>query len=135
VKSIALVPAVAVALAVASPAASKEPFGGTYQTTVTGITGQAAPLNGAWVLTFAANGGYAVTKKPSAARLITGKATVTGKTIAFRDAGGPLACRGSASLGTYTWARSRNKLTLRIVRDACPGRPLILAGRTFTKIS
>jgi hypothetical protein len=134
VKPLALALAVAVSLAVGPSAASKEPFGGAYQTAVKGMTGQAAPLNGAWVLAFGANGDYAVTKKPSAARLITGKATVTGRTIAFRDAGGPLACRGAASLGTYTWTRSGNKLALRILRDPCPGRPLILAGRTFTKI-
>jgi hypothetical protein len=38
------------------------------------------------------------------------------------------------ALGTYAWARSGNKLTLRILRDPCPGRPLILAGTTFTKL-
>ena len=84
----------AVAAAAATSAVAKTtPFGHTYQTTV---KGQAAPLDGVWLIAFTPKGAYTVTRKPSSAALIGGTATLSGKTIAFHDAGGPLACKGGA---------------------------------------
>ena len=121
----------AAAGAASSAGAKTTPFGHTYQTTV---KGQPAPLNGVWLIAFTPKGAYTVTKKPSSAALIAGTATVSGRTLAFHDAGGPLACRGGAKTGSYVWTLSGKKLTLKIVKDTCDGRPLILAGAPFTKV-
>ena len=110
-------------------AAANSPFGAGYKTTV---KGQAPALNGAWRITFTAKGSYGVTKPPSSTRLIAGKATLKGTTMTFRDSSGPLACKGGTA-GSYTWTLSGKKLRLKILKDPCPGRPLILAGAPFTK--
>ena len=124
----------AVAAGAASAATAKAPFGAVYVTTVKGLKGQAAPLNGTWAISFSASGGYAVLKKPSTTKLIVGTSTVSGKKIVFRDSSGPLACQGGTR-GTYNWSLSGKTLRLGIVKDPCPGRPLILAGGPFTKVS
>ena len=122
----------AVAAAAATSAVAKTtPFGHTYQTTV---KGQAAPLDGVWLIAFTPKGAYTVTRKPSSAALIGGTATLSGKTIAFHDAGGPLACKGGAKAGSYVWTLAGKTLTLKILKDTCGGRPLILAGAPFTKV-
>jgi hypothetical protein len=126
---LALLPAVFAASAFAASTAT--PLGSSFKAT---IKGAPAPLSGTWRLAFAANGAYAVSKKPSAAQLIAGAATVSGHTIVFHDHTGPLACTGSAARGTYSWALSGSKLKLTVVKDTCQGRPLILAGAAFTKL-
>ena len=73
-----------------------------------------------------------MTKHAVAGKLIVGKATMKGNTLTFRDASGPLACKGGTA-GRYVFTRSGRKLTLKILKDPCPGRPLILAGGPFTK--
>jgi hypothetical protein len=110
-------------------AAATTPFGGTYRTTV---EGQVPALNGTWTIAFTSAGGYTVTKRTVAGKLIVGKATTKGNTMTFRDASGPLACRGGTA-GRYVFTLSGRKLTLKILKDPCPGRPLILAGAPFTK--
>jgi len=113
----------------AGAAAATSPFGAGYTTTV---KDQAPALDGAWRITFTAKGNYGVTKPPSSTRLIVGKATLKGKTMTFRDSSGLLACKGGTA-GSYAWTLKGKKLTLKIVKDPCPGRPLILAGAPFTK--
>ena len=114
----------AVAAAAASSAFAKTtPFGHTYQTTV---KGQAAPLDGVWLIAFTPRGAYTVTRKPSSAALIGGSATLSGKTLTLHDAGGPLACKGSAKTGSYAWTLAGKTLTLKILKDPCGGRPLIM---------
>jgi hypothetical protein len=127
VKRLAVLLAVLAVPAVAAAATS--PFGAGYRTTV---KNQAPPLNGAWRITFTAKGNYGVTKPPSSTRLIVGKATIKGKTMTFLDKSGQLACQGGTA-GTYAWTLKGKTLTLKILKDPCPGRPLILAGAPFTK--
>jgi hypothetical protein len=127
VKRLAVLLAVLAVPAVAAAATS--PFGAGYRTTV---KGQVPALNGAWRITFTAKGNYGVTKPPSSTRLISGKATVKGNTMTFRDSGGPLACNGGTA-GSYVWTLKGKTLTLKILKDTCPGRPLILGAAPFTR--
>ena len=130
VKRIVLAVALVVALAAVASATAEAPFGATYQVTV---KGQPDPLNGVWLIAFTPKGGYAVTKKPSKDRLIVGNAKVTGNKIVFTDSSGLLACKGGTK-GSYVLVAAGKKLTLKILKDPCPGRPLILAGGPFTKV-
>ena len=120
---------VAFAAAATVLGAGSTPFGAAYKTVV---TGQAPALNGTWRIVFTPAGAYTVTKQGTAGKLIVGKATSSGNRLVFRDSSGPLACPGGKS-GSYTWTLKGTKLTLKILKDVCAGRPLILAGAPFTK--
>jgi len=115
--------------AAAALAAGSTPFGAKYKTVV---KGQAPALNGTWQIAFTPTGTYTVTKQGTAGKLIVGKATASGNTLVFHDSSGPLACPGGKS-GSYVWTLKGTKLTLKILKDPCGGRPLILAGAPFTK--
>ena len=51
--------------------------------------------------------------------------------MTFRDSAARRLEGGTA--GNDRWTQKGKKLTLKIVEDRCPGRPLILAGAPFTK--
>jgi len=109
--------------------AGSTPFGAAYKTVV---AGQAPPLNGTWQIVFTPAGAYTVTKQGTAGKLIVGKATSSGNQLVFKDSSGPLACPGGKK-GSYVWTLKGRKLTLKILKDTCQGRPLILAGAPFTR--
>ena len=101
---------------------------------LTKISGKNAQLDGTWLLSIAPNGVYAVVKEPDTKTiLIGGQSAVNGKNMAFADKLGPLACKGAAAIGYYTFTLAGKTLTLHVARDRCAGRPAVLASAPFTK--
>ncbi len=113
-------------------AAVSSPLAGVYATMIKGEKGQAAVLNGTWLISFAPNGAYAVVREPKTSTpLIGGSSSVAGKTIVFHDKAGPLAC---ASNGKYSWSLSGKTMKLARVKDTCSGRVLVLSSAAYTKV-
>ena len=112
--------------------AATSPLAGVYQTVITGQKGQAAVLNGTWLISFAPNGAYAVVKEPSSSTLlIGGSSSVAGTTIVFHDKTGPLACVAS---GRYSWKLIGKTLKLTKLTDTCAGRVLVLSSATYARV-
>jgi hypothetical protein len=129
-KKIALAATIAAFLATSAQAAAPTLYPHVYSTRITGVT--PAALNGTWNLSLQRTV-FLVNKGNAAA--VAGRLTIAGNKITFHDTGGPLACKGSQAVGTYTWKLQGTKLTLTKVRDTCGGRPLILNKRVFTRVA
>ena len=119
--------AVAAALAGAAGAAAANPIAGTFGIHLAG-TGSKL-LDATWRVQIGADGSYTITRNGSLAA--RGQATVTGKTVVFADAAGPLACKAALARGTYTWALTRrggtSYLVLTARHDGCIGRKTVLS--------
>jgi len=127
---LALLTAVA-ALALAGVASAAGPVG-IFQTK---ISGKNAQLDGTWLLSIIANGTYAVVKEPNfKTYLIAGVSKSNAQGIAFADKLGPLACKGASAVGLYAYTLAGKTLTLKPVKDACPGRVAVLSSAPFTKV-
>ncbi|HZQ66793.1 MAG TPA: hypothetical protein VFA66_16375 [Gaiellaceae bacterium] len=100
-----------------------------YAAKITGA--QPAVLNGTWRIVLRRTS-YTIQRNGAVA--VSGSLKISGKTVAFHDVAGPFSCRGSQVNGTYAWRLRGVKLTLARVRDACPGRQLVLA-HAFTRIA
>ena len=129
-RKIALMVTIAAVLATAAQAAAPTLYPHVYSTRITGLT--PAALNGTWNLSIQRTV-FLVDK--GGAPAVAGTVQVSGNRITFHDAGGPLACKGSQAIGTYTWKLQGTKLTLAKVRDTCAGRPLILNKHAFTRVA
>jgi hypothetical protein len=111
--------------------AATSPLKGAYETVIKGQKGQLAALNGAWIISFAGNGAYAVVEEPKTSTLlIGGLSTATSKTVVFHDKTGPLAC---AATGSYTWSHHGKTYKFTKVKDTCAGRAAVLTTSTFVK--
>jgi len=120
---------VAGALAVGQALASTGLWPHVYTTRITGAT--PAALNGTWRLSVGP-ASYAITKNGRLA--VGGTATYAGHHVTLHDLTGSYRCRGSQAVGTYAWSVLGNKLTLRVVKDACSGRKAILTNG-FTRVA
>jgi hypothetical protein len=130
VKRIVLAATIVACLATAAQAAAPTLYPHVYSTRITGVS--PAALNGTWNVSIQRTV-FLVNKGSAAA--VAGRVTIAGNKITFRDTGGPLACKGTQAVGTYTWRLVGPKLTLTKVRDTCGGRPLILNKRVFTRVA
>lgn len=128
-KRIALVAACAAMLVTAAQAAAPTIYPHIYTTRIAGVS-PAVP-NGSWRLVVQKTT-FGVAKNGVPA--VAGSVQVAGNKITFHDLAGPLSCKGSGAIGTYTWKLQGATLTLTKVHDTCAGRPLILAGRHYTKV-
>ena len=59
-----------------------------------------------------------------------GRDTRSAATIVFGHEYGPFACK---STGTYRWSLSGKKLTLKVVKDSCAGRRVVLTSHALVK--
>jgi hypothetical protein len=66
--------------------------------------------------------------------LIGGSSTSSGHKVVLVDKTGPLSCTGASATGKYSWNKSGKTLKLTKVHDPCGGRPLVLAGTSWTKV-
>lgn len=126
---VALFLAAAALATAAGGQAGSSPIPGVYQARVAGASPPV--LNGLWRLTLRGSS-FVVTKDGVLA--VRGETRLAGATIAFRDQGGPLRCRGAQATGTYRFAWKGRALTLTPVRETCSGRRLVLS-RTFRKVA
>ena len=112
--------------------AASSPLAGVYETVIKGQKGQAAVLNGTWLISFVPNGAYAVVKEPSTSTLlIGGSSSVAGNTIVFHDKVGPLACTVS---GQYSWSLRGKTMKLTKAKDTCAERVLVLSTTAYAKV-
>jgi hypothetical protein len=124
VRKLGLVAAALVAVAVVgvAPAAAPRLAPHVYVATITGA--RPAALNGTWRLAVV-NPSFSLRKDGALA--VIGTVTIAGSRVTFRDAAGPLACRGTQKSGTYTWRLRGRRLTFTRFSDTCGGRPLVLS--------
>jgi len=128
-KRMLLVSAIAGTLAVGAGAAANPLWTHVYRTTIKGAA--PAALNGSWVMTLTPT---TFTVAKTGQRLaVGGTLSYSGNRVTFRDAAGPVACRGTQAVGTYSWSLVGNRLTLRPVKDSCSGRKAILTNG-FTRV-
>lgn len=98
---------------------------GTYATRLVG-TGSPV-LDASWRVQLTAKD-YRILRNGHLAA--SGTLKVAGTTVKFADTGGPLACHGAVTIGTYTYALLKNDgttyLRLHVKHDGCPGRRAVL---------
>jgi hypothetical protein len=117
----------AVFLALAAPAVASAPLSGAFGTTIRGAT--PAALNASWAVIFLPNGAYQIDRNHLA--VVIGQGTRSATTLVFTHEHGPFACKSGA--GTYRWSLSGKKLTLKVVKDSCTGRRLVLTSHVLVK--
>jgi hypothetical protein len=123
-----LVPALVLA---GAGAAATSPLHGVWATKVKST---APVLNGAWLISFASNGTYAVVKEPNTKSLLVGGvSTVSGNTLTMTDKTGPASCPGSTARAKYSFKITGKTLKLTKISEPCTGRGIIFAG-SFTKV-
>jgi len=113
----------AVGLALAAPSA------GTYTRNLTSTelqkAGSAAPY-GTWTLKITSRG---LSLDAKGQGLVPERAAWTGSRVTVSDTPGSISIFCGASIkGTYRWARTGSKLTLKLVKDGCKDRAGVLAG-------
>jgi hypothetical protein len=122
----------AVTAAAAGATQPKSPLDGVYRVT---ISGNAAQLNGTWLISFAPNGAYAVVKEPNTTQLLIGGTSTTRRgTVTMTDKTGPAKCTGRTATARYRYSLSNGGLRLTKVKDLCGPRTVILASTGLTKV-
>lgn len=114
-------------LVLAGPVAAAAGLTGTYKTTISGQT--PAALNGSWQVGWS---GGKETISHSGAVVVSGHYAVAGNRITMSRESGPLACTGGT--GVYSWSLRGKLLTLKVVKDGCAGRKLILTSHPLHKV-
>jgi hypothetical protein len=100
------------------------------------VTGQAAALNGRWVLKFTTIFGPAGKFQTfrNGRLVVSGTTVFTGDKVTLVDMSGSYACGPAEKTGVYTFKKpAANKLKFISVVDPCAGRKILLDNRTFTK--
>lgn len=100
-------------------------------------------LYGRWQITFRADGTYGAERADLVGELITGIYEVEGDQVTVTDQGGILSCSNAsvigvlpdAAVGTYTWQRTDDRLSLTPVEDNCAGRRILFSTRQLTGFS
>jgi hypothetical protein len=128
VRTLALASALAV---VAGPATAAG--GGFPRAIFTATVSGKSPLflNGAWRLTFRADGRY-TTEHPLGETVARGRLTTSGATVAFGKETGSVAC---ATAGRYRWSYDGTRLRLAAIADPCGGREIVLTGQPFRRFA